>query len=259
MVSLLVSLTYTFLFFVSSVFTPTIQLISIISLILFATNVGLLARNSFAALLRYLFVVVMLFFGIFSSVVIDFNQGAFLPEIGKTIYLNHSVAALFGIYASLILNILCFRFSPNIFNYDSITMPHSLNQLFINVFNKSLFLIPFLGATLFLLEGLPFFLGLSHRLNFYNTVSSFWNTFFILLDLCSVLLGYLYYKNGKDYTWQFLIVILLIRILSLQKFTELILSITLFLSFAALIMASIKPLVYPSYSLLSVIFLNILY
>lgn len=84
---------------------------------------------------------------------------------------------------------------------------------------------------LYLKKGFPIAEGL-HRIIFYQQLDPYEINLFVLLSLFSALFGFLHAQANSKANTIALIVILLMRIMAMQKFTELALDISLFLLFA---------------------------
>lgn len=91
-------------------------------------------------------------------------------------------------------------------------------------------LLNFMFLNLFRSHGLPIFEGIQ-RIIFYNQLSSYELTLYLMLSVFSSLFGFLQSIRRSRMNVLALIIIILIRILSMQKFTELLIDLSLFFSF----------------------------
>ena len=168
-------------------------------------------------------------FIVFSCLLLDIFPNIYLFEIDKV--------SSFKSITPLVMIYLCPVFA--IVNRPIKTMntekyfhkiPSSILVLVTPFIWISFLVLVALFLNLFKNNGLPIIEGIQ-RVIFYNQLSSYELALYIMLSLFSALFGFLHFHSPSKMNICGLVLIILIRILSMQKFTELFIDVSLFFAF----------------------------
>jgi hypothetical protein len=179
--------------------------------------------------LANLFVNFTLFFFVFSCLLLDFFPNIYLLEVDAFSSFK-SITPLAMIYLCPILGII--NRPIKIVNAEKYF--HKISRLTLELVTPfiwiSFLVLVALFLNLFKNNGLPIAEGI-HRVIFYNQLSSYESALYVILSLFSALFGFLQFHSPSKKNVFGLVLIILIRILSMQKFTELFIDVSLFFAF----------------------------
>jgi len=203
-------------------------LINTISIVLFIGFVMHIYTSYSASFFRYLFPNLGMIFLVVSSYLIDIYPGVYLIEIDKyteltnltsivSLYIYPMISAL-NVYRNKKLKVRAVHYSE----YSVASSERYINALMIILIFSFLYM--------FSEYGLPI-LDIFNRIEYFNSLPDVFKRLYLLLSVFSLYSGFMYYKTMKNKYVFFMFFVIVVRILSLQKFTELLLDITLFYAF----------------------------
>lgn len=217
-----------FILFLLNFIDQSNVIISTLSAVIFLFFVYLLFVYRTEIFLGYLFVNIGLSFLVVSGYLIDLFPKVYLYEIDKYTQTTNitSLLAFFNYSAMSLLNTYRFKLPKfkKIYYIDSELVFYSY---FINIAAILVFISFFY---MFSIYGFPFMMGFE-RIHFYNYLPPEWLTLYILLSIISLYSGFMYYKTNKVIYIFFIVMVIIIRLLSMQKFTELVIDMSLFFTF----------------------------
>jgi len=203
--------------------------ISPISFALFiAICIDIYLRN-FPEFAKYLFVNLGLIFGVTSSLLIDLNPDIYLFEINK--YTKAiGVTSLVGFYTSFIMIALNKKSRQIKIGINTVVYSKLEFKLLVNLINVLLvcLIVGFYG--LFETYGYPILLGIA-RVQYINSLPEFAQNLYIFLSMGVFYSGYMYSKSSNKMYILYLLAVISIRVISLQKFTEIFIDLSLFFTF----------------------------
>lgn len=179
--------------------------------------------------LANLFINSGLFFFVFSCILLDIVPNIYLFEIDKVSSFK-SITPLVMIYLCPVITIV--NRPVRTINAEKYfrKIPRSVVELAESFIWIGFLLLIWLFINLFRTNGLPISDGIQ-RVIFYNQLSSYELALYVMLSLFSALFGFLQFHVPSKKNFFGLILIILIRIISMQKFTEPFIDISLFFAF----------------------------
>jgi hypothetical protein len=209
---------------------------SMIAFIVFCFDFYHLSHERYNSFMSYIVVNVGILFFIFSCLIIDIFPNIYLYEIDK-ISSFESITPLAIFYLWPVICIVNYQYKENRFFQKIPSLPSSMNGVYEKVIWIFFLIVVFLIFELFQKKGLPIFEGI-HRVTFLNRLSSWELVLYTFLSFCSALFGYLNSQTNSKSNFIALLLIIFIRILSAQKFTELMIDVSLYSIFSNASLAS---------------------